>query len=40
MEAMRYYYLNINETEVGTSNYDEFTDMLNSELEFGKEISA
>ena len=31
---MRYYYLNINETEVGTSNYDEFTDMLNSELDY------
>ena len=34
MKAMRYYYLNTNETEVGTSDYDEFTDMLNSELDY------
>lgn len=32
MTAMRYYYLNTDETEVGTSDYDEMTDMLNSEL--------
>lgn len=34
MKAMRYYYLNTDETEVGTSDYDEFTDMLNSELDY------
>ena len=34
MKAMRCYYLNTDETEVGTSDYDEFTDMLNSELDY------
>ena len=34
MKAMGYYYLNTDETEVGTSDYDEFTDMLNSELDY------
>lgn len=34
MKAMRYYYLNTDETEVGTSDYDEFIDMLNSELDY------
>ncbi len=34
MEAMRYYYLNTDETEVGISNYDELTDMLNSEIDY------
>lgn len=34
MKATRYYYLNTDETEVGTSDYDEFTDMLNSELDY------
>lgn len=34
MKAMRYYYLNTDETEVGISDYDEFTDMLNSELDY------
>lgn len=34
MKAMRYYYLNTDETKVGTSDYDEFTDMLNSELDY------
>ena len=34
MKVMRYYYLNTDETEVGTSDYDEFTDMLNSELDY------
>lgn len=34
MIAMKYYYLNTDETEVGTSDYDEITDMLNSELDY------
>ena len=34
MKAMRYYYLNTDETEVGTSDYNEMTDMLNSELDY------
>lgn len=34
MKAMRYYYLNTDETEVGTNDYDEFTDMLNLELDY------
>lgn len=34
MTVMRYYYLNTDETEVGTSDYDEMTDMLNSELDY------
>lgn len=34
MTAMRYYYLNTDETEAGTSDYDEMTDMLNSELDY------
>lgn len=34
MKAMRYYYLSTDETEVGTSDYDEMTDMLNSELDY------
>jgi hypothetical protein len=34
MTAMRYYYLNTDETEADTSDYDEMTDMLNSELDY------
>lgn len=34
MTAMRYYYLNTDETEAGTSDYDEMIDMLNSELDY------